>query len=225
MTVFEYNRNGHGFHPHSRHKNIFFFSLWWLGAAFRHRTKNTRLKKLKNLFLLTNSHTTDNNTQTHHHRLDNSKLLRSAKYLFWIFFYTFTEASRGAVAQSVTVKSSGCGFDSRSRRWNIYLNLYFHLFALVSRQSAALSSVTQLAMPPGSGRKRRMECINTRFPLPTLLRTGYSVKLIYLIYLFFYKIKLHYKWKLHLTKNISFPLVHWFPTSGPQKPKYGPRTI
>ena len=57
------------------------------------------------------------------------------------------EASRGAAARSVNVKPTGCGFDSHSRRWNIYLNLFFHFFALVSRLSAALSSATQHAMP------------------------------------------------------------------------------
>ena len=40
------------------------------------------------------------------------------------------------VAQSVTVKSTGCGFDPHSRKLNIYLHLYFHFFFLVSRQSA-----------------------------------------------------------------------------------------
>ena len=58
-----------------------------------------------------------------------------------------------AVAQSVTVKPTGCGFDLHSRRWNIYLNLYFHFFALVSRTSAALNSATQHAMPPESAEK------------------------------------------------------------------------
>ena len=68
-------------------------------------------------------------------------------------FICVFEASRGAVAQSVTVKQIGCGFDPHSKRWNIYLNLYFHFFALVSKQSAALSSATQHAMPPEFGRK------------------------------------------------------------------------
>ena len=45
------------------------------------------------------------------------------------------EASRGAAPRGVTVKPTGCGFDPHSRRWNIYLNLYFHFFALVSRLS------------------------------------------------------------------------------------------
>ena len=53
------------------------------------------------------------------------------------------EASRGTEAQSVTVNVTGCGIDLRSRKSNIYLNLYFHFFALESRQSAALSSTTQ----------------------------------------------------------------------------------
>ena len=48
----------------------------------------------------------------------------------------------------------------------------------MSRQSAALSSATQHAMPPESDRKRGTESLNTRFPLPTLLCAGYSVKLI-----------------------------------------------
>ena len=53
----------------------------------------------------------------------------------------------------------------------------FHFFALVSRQSAVLSSATQLAMPPEFGGKWRTECLNTRFSLPTLLCAGYRVKL------------------------------------------------
>ena len=44
--------------------------------------------------------------------------------------------------------------------------------------SAALSSATQHAIPPEFGRKWGTECLNTRFPLPTLLCAGYSVKLI-----------------------------------------------
>ena len=62
------------------------------------------------------------------------------------------------------------------------LSAYFILFRffLVSRQSAALSSATQHAMPPESGRKWGTECLNTRFPLPTLPCAGYSMKLIYL---------------------------------------------
>ena len=75
------------------------------------------------------------------------------------FFTSFNKE-----AQSVTVKSTGCGFDPHSRKWNIYLYFYFHL-ALVSRQSAALSSATQHAMPAELGGKWGTECLNTRFPL------------------------------------------------------------
>ena len=92
------------------------------------------------------------------------------------------EAGGGAGAQSVTVKPTGCGFDSHSRRWNIYLNLYINFFALVLRQSAALSSATRHAMPPELGRKWGTEWLNTRFPLSTQLYAGYSVKLIFIYY-------------------------------------------
>ena len=56
------------------------------------------------------------------------------------------EANRGAGAQSVTVKATGCGFDPCSRKLNLYLNLFIFSFFMVSRQSAALSSVTQHVM-------------------------------------------------------------------------------
>ena len=72
--------------------------------------------------------------------------------------------------------------EPHSRRWNIHLNLYFHLFVLVSKQSAALSSAIQHAMPPEFGREWGTECLNTRFPLPTLLRAGYSVNLIWFLF-------------------------------------------
>ena len=39
-----------------------------------------------------------------------------------------------------------------------------------------ISSATQHAMPPEFGRKWETECLNTRFPLPTLLCARYSVK-------------------------------------------------
>ena len=53
----------------------------------------------------------------------------------------------------------------------------------MSRQSAALSSATQHAMPLEFGRKLGTECLNTRFPLLTLLCAGYSVKLIQKIFI------------------------------------------
>ena len=52
------------------------------------------------------------------------------------------------------------------------------MFALVSTQSAAPSSATQYAMPPDFSGKWGTECLNTTFPLPTLLCAGYSMKLI-----------------------------------------------
>ena len=73
--------------------------------------------------------------------------------LRWKDLLTNKEANRGAGDCSVTAIPTGCGLDPHSRRWNIYLNLYFHFFALVSRQSAALSSATQHAMPPEFGWK------------------------------------------------------------------------
>ena len=86
--------------------------------------------------------------------------------------------SRGAGALSVTVKSTGCGFNLHSRKLNIYLHLYFHFFGLVSTQSVALSSATQYVLLSELGGKWGTECLNTRFPLPTPLCAGYSVKLI-----------------------------------------------
>ena len=76
---------------------------------------------------------------------------------------------------------TGCGFDPHSRKWNIYINLYFYLFALVSRQRAELSSDAQHATLPNFGEKWGVECLNTRFPLPTLLCEEYIVKLIFFI--------------------------------------------
>ena len=55
---------------------------------------------------------------------------------------------------------------------------------MMSRLSAAWSSETQHAMPPEFGTKWGTECLNTRFPLPTLLCAEYSVKLIF--YLFYF---------------------------------------
>ena len=83
----------------------------------------------------------------------------------------------------MTAKPTGCGFDPHSRRWNIYLNLYFEYITiyliLVSRLTVALSSATQHAMCPEFGRKWETECLNTRFPLPTEMYARYSVKLVY----------------------------------------------
>ena len=47
----------------------------------------------------------------------------------------------------VTVNAPGCGFDPQSGKRNIYLNLYFHFFALAATPSAALSTANPYAMP------------------------------------------------------------------------------
>ena len=44
-----------------------------------------------------------------------------------------------------------------------------YLPKFITRQSAALSSATQHAMPPEFGRKLGTKCLNTMFPLPILL--------------------------------------------------------
>ena len=41
----------------------------------------------------------------------------------------------------------------------------------------SLSFATQNVMPPELGGKWGTECLNTKFPLPTLLYAGYSVQL------------------------------------------------
>ena len=46
---------------------------------------------------------------------------------FMCLFHCIIEASRGAGAQSVTVKTGG-GFNPHSRKLNIYLHLYFNFF-------------------------------------------------------------------------------------------------
>ena len=99
------------------------------------------------------------------------QIIESVKIIKILFVL---EASRGAGAQSVTVKLTGCGFDPHSRRSNICLQL----FALVLRQSTALSSTTQNAMPLELGGKWGTDYFNTRFSLLTPLCAGYSVKLI-----------------------------------------------
>ena len=71
----------------------------------------------------------------------------------------------------VTVNTPGCGFHPHSGKLNIYLHLYFHFFALVSRQSVALSSATKHGMSPEFSGKRETECLRR-----------YSVKLIVIYY-------------------------------------------
>ena len=83
----------------------------------------------------------------------------------------------------MTVKAAGRGFDPEDMN---YLNLYFNFFVMVSKQNVALSSATQQCQTGilEFRGKWGTECLTyTRFPLPTLLFAGYSVKLILLFYL------------------------------------------
>ena len=97
--------------------NVFVLSV---GQSFDHLLVNLSIY----LFLLSKS-------------INKLKFLRVCFLFIWIIIYIL-EASYGVGAQSVTVNAIGCGFDSHSSKWYIYLNSYFHFFVLVSRQSAAL---------------------------------------------------------------------------------------
>ena len=88
----------------------------------------------------------------------------------------------------------------------------FYFFALVSRQSAALSSATHHAMPPEFGGKWGTECLNTTFPLPTLLCAGYNVKLILKYFIFLsgnniYYIISHHKYLLQIKFTTICPYM------------------
>ena len=56
------------------------------------------------------------------------------------------KTSRDASAQCEVVNATGCGFDNHSRKFNVYLNLYFHFFALAWGQNVALNSANQFAI-------------------------------------------------------------------------------
>ena len=60
----------------------------------------------------------------------------------------------------------------------IFIYIYIFTSSFWCRgENAALSYATQHAMPSEIGGKWGTECLNTRFPLPTLLCEEYSVKL------------------------------------------------
>ena len=69
---------------------------------------------------------------------------RKELYIYNIHFRIVLEASRGA--QSVAVNVTGCGFDPHPKNLNIYLNLYFPFFDLVSGQSAIASRIQRIHM-------------------------------------------------------------------------------
>ena len=57
-------------------------------------------------------------------------------------------------------------------------------------------------MPPEFAGKWGTECLSTKFPLPTLLCAGYSVKLIFFIYITFISpLILLYVSEIHLNNN------------------------
>ena len=57
--------------------------------------------------------------------------------------------------------------------------------------------------PPEFGGKCATECLNIRFPLPTLLCAEYSVKLIYLLALEAIRLKLILKPGYHRERDMS----------------------
>ena len=63
----------------------------------------------------------------------------------------------------MTIKSTRCGFDPGVE---------------TKRGVEFRHSTSKHAMPPELGGKWGTECLNTMFPLPTLLCAGYKVKLI-----------------------------------------------
>ena len=81
------------------------------------------------------------------------------------------------MSRPVTVKPTGYGFDSQWRRENIYLNLFFTGFE--AKRGGEFCHSTHNASR--IGRKWGTVCLNTRFPLPTLLCAGYSMKVIYFL--------------------------------------------
>ena len=107
--------------------------------------------------------------EAYHAVTDRRKVIMKNKY--------HLEASRGAGAQSVSVNRLVVGVIP-TRGDDIYIYIYIFIFSLWCRgESAALSSATQHTMPPEIGGKWGTECLNTKFPLPTLLCAGYRMKL------------------------------------------------
>ena len=57
-----------------------------------------------------------------------------------------------------------------------YKRIFERMMIKTLRQSAEFSSATQNAMAPEFRGKQGTKCLNTRFPRPTLLCAGVSVK-------------------------------------------------
>ena len=109
-------------------------------------------------------------------------------YLYTQFFIEFHQCK------------TGCGFESHSRKWNI---LYFHFFALVSRQSEALSSTTHTewthTTPPEIGESVEHFVFKAR--LKHVRRKDYHNRHL-----------LHHHSSSHLFFSIiAFSVGHWHP--------------
>ena len=95
-------------------------------------------------------------------------------------FYIIYQASHSAGALVLDCKRDWLWVRSPLEGMKYLFNLYFHFLALVSRQNAALNSIT--------------------VPLPTLLCAGYSVKLIFKI-LSYTKFRLNHHYYLIIIGN------------------------
>ena len=73
----------------------------------------------------------------------------------------------------MTVKSTG-SIPTQGDEFNLFLRSGVDL-----KRGVAAAAATQHAMPQEFGGKRGTECLNTSFPLSTLLCAGYSVKMIF----------------------------------------------
>ena len=126
------------------------------------------------------------------------------------------ETSRGACAQSVTVKSTGCGFDPHSRKWNIYTFIFpFLRSGVEAKRDVECRHSTRNASR--TWWNWRTECLNSRFPLPTLLCAGYSIKhkgekktwyWLYLQVLFPFFINYICTGKLYLCNNTAYNFTY-----------------
>ena len=123
-------------------------------------------------------------------------------YMYVCIYLCIPAASRGAAAQSMTIKPTGCGFDPHSRRWNFYLKFIFPFL----RSGVEVKRGVEFCHLTRKASRIRQKVGNgvsyTKFPLPTLLWVGYSVKLIYFyifMYSYVYKIK-----KSFIFNNIIF---------------------
>ena len=99
-------------------------------------------------------------------------------YLLWKFYILYVIDVVVAQGTSVSKATAVSSFPIRGNGL-LYINIFIYSLWYQGK-SAALSSALRNALPRKFGGKWGTECLNTRFPLPTLLCAGYSVKLIIL---------------------------------------------